>query len=108
DNQGAWLPANKLVNVKQDRFFNHYTNPAGQFDQNPVTPPVVWIPQNEIGNSPSTPIMLKDGPFAGQMMFGDVTYGGLQRAFLEKVDGEFQGAVFRHSAGFEVGVNRVI
>ncbi|MFG6446121.1 family 16 glycoside hydrolase [Microbacterium sp. P07] len=112
DNQGAWLPSNKLVHVKQDRFFNHYTTDAagkaGLFDSKPVTQPAVWIPQNEIGNSPSTPIMLKDGPFAGQMMFGDVTYGGLQRAFLEKVDGEFQGAVFRHSAGFEVGVNRVI
>jgi hypothetical protein len=108
DNQGAWLPSSKLVHVEQDRFFNHFTNPAGPFDTKPVTQPAVWIPQNEIGNSPSTPIMLKDGPFAGQMMFGDVTYGGLQRAFLEKVDGEFQGAVFRHSAGFEVGVNRVI
>ena len=108
DNQGAWLPSNKLVHIEQDRFFNHYTNPAGPFDQNPVTPPAVWIPQNEIGNSPSTPIMIDNGPFAGQMMFGDVTYGGLQRAYLEKVDGEFQGAVFRHSAGFEVGVNRVI
>ena len=112
DNQGAWLPSNKLVNIKPGRFFNHFTTDIdgkpGLFDDQPVTQPVVWIPQNEIGNSPSTPIMLKDGPFAGQMMFGDVTYGGLQRAFLEKVDGEFQGAVFRHSAGFEVGVNRVI
>jgi len=108
DNQGAWLPSSKLVHVKQDRFFNHFTNPAGPFDSNPVTQPAVWIPQNEIGNSPSTPILLKDGPFAGQMLFGDVTYGGLQRAFLEEVEGEYQGAVFRHSAGFEVGVNRVI
>ncbi|MFG6503381.1 family 16 glycoside hydrolase [Microbacterium sp. P05] len=108
DNQGSWLPSNKLVHIEQDRFFNHYTNPAGPFDTQPVTQPAVWIPQNEIGNSPSTPILLKDGPFAGQMMFGDVTYGGLQRAFLEKIEGEYQGAVFRHSAGFEVGVNRVI
>ncbi|MFZ8755923.1 family 16 glycoside hydrolase [Microbacterium sp. HMH0099] len=108
DNQGAWLPSSKLVHVEQGRFFNHFTNPAGPFDDQPVTQPAVWIPQNEIGNSPSTPILLENGPFAGQMMFGDVTYGGLQRAFLEKVDGEFQGAVFRHSAGFEVGVNRVI
>ncbi len=108
DNQGAWLPASKLVHVKQDRFFNHFTNPAGPFDDKPVTQPVVWVPQNEIGNSPSAPVMLKEGPFAGQMVFGDVTYGGLQRAFLEKVDGEFQGAVFRHTAGLEAGVNRTV
>ena len=108
DNQGAWLPANKMVQIKQDRFFNHYTNPAGPFDSKPVTQPVLWMPHNEIANSPDNPVLLKDGPFKGQMLWGDVTYGGLQRGFLEKVDGEYQGAVFRHSAGLEVGVNRTI
>src|SRR5690625_3799017 len=106
DNQGDWLPSSKLVHIKPGRFFNHYTNPPGPFDDRPVTPPVVWIPQNEIGNSPSTPVQLSEGPFAGQMLFGDVTYGGIQRAFLEEVDGEYQGAVFRHTAGLEAGVNR--
>ena len=99
DNQGGWLPASKLVHIKQDRFFNHFTSPAGPLDSKPVTKPVLWLPQNEIANSPSTPVTLEDGPFAGQMVFGDVTYGGLQRAFLEKVDGEYQGAVFRSFGG---------
>jgi len=108
DNQGGWLPASKLVHIKQGRFFNHFTTPAGQFDANPVTPPVLWIPQNEIGNSPSAPMIVEDGPFEGQMLIGDVTYGGLQRAALEKVNGEYQGAIFRHSAGLEAGVNRTI
>ena len=108
DNQGAWLPASKMVQIKQDRFFNHFTNPSGPFDTKPVTQPVLWMPQNEIANSPSNPVLIKEGPFAGQMLWGDVTYGGLQRGFLEKVDGEFQGAVFRHSAGLEAGVNRTI
>ncbi|MFW2512645.1 bacterial Ig-like domain-containing protein [Demequina sp. SO4-13] len=108
DNQGGWLPSSKLVHVEQDRFFNHYMNPAGPFDSNPVTPPALWLPQNEIGNSPSTPILVEQGDFAGQMLFGDVTYGGVQRTFLELVDGEYQGAAFRHTAGLEVGVNRVI
>ena len=108
DNQGAWLPANKMVQIKQDRFFNHYTNPPGPLDNKPVTQPVLWMPHNEIANSPSNPVLIKDGPFKGQMMWGDVTYGGLQRGFLEKVEGEFQGAVFRHSAGLEAGVNRTI
>ncbi|PGH52051.1 hypothetical protein CRI70_03340 [Streptomyces sp. Ru87] len=107
DNQGGWLPASKLVHIKQDRFFNHYTNPDGPFDDKPVTKPVLWLPQNEIANSPSTPMQLKDGPFAGQMVFGDVTYGGLQRADLEKVDGEYQGAVFRHTQGLEAGISRI-
>ncbi|MFE5393004.1 ricin-type beta-trefoil lectin domain protein [Streptomyces sp. NPDC056568] len=107
DNQGGWLPSSKLVHIKQDRFFNHYTNPDGPFDSRPVTKPVLWLPQNEIANSPSTPLLLKDGPFAGQMLFGDVTYGGVQRGFLEKVGGEYQGAVFRLTQGLEAGVTRI-
>ncbi|MGX1247633.1 hypothetical protein RKD48_000144 [Streptomyces ambofaciens] len=107
DNQGGWLPSSKLVHIKQNRFFNHYTNPDGPFDFQPVTKPVLWLPQNEIANSPSTPLQLEDGPFAGQMLFGDVTYGGIQRGFLEKVGGEYQGAVFRLTQGLEAGVTRI-
>ncbi|PRY35681.1 family 16 glycoside hydrolase [Umezawaea tangerina] len=107
DNQGGWLPASKLVRVKQNRFFNHYTNPAGPFDSQPVTAPVVWLPHNEIANSPSNPVQLTQGPFAGQMVYGDVTYGGLQRVFMEKVNGEYQGAVFRMTQGLESGVSRI-
>lgn len=107
DNQGGWLPSSKLVHIEQDRFFNHYTEPAGPFDDKPVTEPVLWLPQNEIGNSPSTPLLLKEGQFKGQMLIGDVTYGGLQRAYLEKVKGQYQGAVFRYTQGLEAGVNRI-
>ncbi|MFD3658195.1 family 16 glycoside hydrolase [Streptomyces sp. NPDC058620] len=107
DNQGGWLPSSKLVHIKQDRFFNHYTNPDGPFDANPVTKPVLWLPQNDIANSPSTPLQLTKGRFAGQMLFGDVTYGGIQRAYLEKVKGQYQGAVFRFTQGLEAGVNRI-
>ncbi|MFC8952727.1 lectin [Streptomyces sp. NPDC057101] len=107
DNQGGWLPSSKLVHIKQGRFFNHHTNPDGPFDAQPVTRPVLWLPQNEIANSPSTPVQLTTGPFAGQMLFGDVTYGGIQRGFLEKVGGEYQGAVFRLTQGLEAGVTRI-
>lgn len=107
DNQGGWLPSSKLLHVKQDRFFNHYTNPGGPFDDQPVTEPVLWLPQNEIGNSPTTPLYMEEGTFAGQLLFGDITYGGIQRADLEKVNGEYQGAVFRMTQGLEVGVNRI-
>ncbi|WFE53790.1 ricin-type beta-trefoil lectin domain protein [Micromonospora sp. WMMD1155] len=107
DNQGGWLPSSKLLHVKQGRFFNHFTNPAGPFDTNPVTPPVLWMPQNEIANSPSTPLYLTSGRYAGQFVIGDVTYGGLQRANVEKVNGEYQGALFRLTQGLEAGVSEV-
>jgi hypothetical protein len=107
DNQGGWLPSSKLLHIKQDRFFNHYMNPDGPYDNRAVTQPVLWLPQNEIANSPSNPVQLTTGPFAGQLVFGDVTYGGLQRGYLEKVNGEYQGAVFRMAQGLEAGVSRI-
>ncbi|MEV6635803.1 family 16 glycoside hydrolase [Actinoplanes sp. NPDC051470] len=107
DNQGGWLPSSKLVKIQQGDFYNHYTNPDGQFDGNPVTRPVLWMPQNEIANSPSTPVLLKSGPYRGQFVIGDVTYGGLQRAALETVRGQEQGALFRHTQGLEAGINEV-
>jgi len=73
-----------------------------------VTPPVLWLPQNEIANSPSNPVLLEEGTFADQMLFGDVTYGGLQRAYLDEVEGQKQGVAFRHTAGLEAGVNRTL
>jgi hypothetical protein len=107
DNQGGWLPSSKLLHIKQDRFFNHYMNPDGPYDAQPVTQPVLWLPQNEISNSPSNPVQVTEGPFAGQLLFGDVTYGGIQRGYLEKVNGEYQGAVFRMTQGLESGVSRI-
>lgn len=107
DNQGGWLPSSKLLKISKGAFYNHYTNPDGPYDDQPVTRPVLWLPQNQIANSPSTPVLVKDGLFKGQFLIGDVTYGGLQRAFLEEVDGQEQGAVFRHTQGLEAGVNEV-
>ncbi|OLF09053.1 hypothetical protein BLA60_20935 [Actinophytocola xinjiangensis] len=107
DNQGMYVPTSKLVRIKQGAFYNHHTNPDGPYDDQPVTEPVLWLPHGEISNSPSNPIMLPNGTFAGQMVFGDVTYGGLQRAYLEKVGGEYQGAVFRMTQGLESGVSRI-
>jgi len=107
DNQGGWLPSSKLLHIKQNRFFNHYMNPDGPYDAQPVTQPVLWLPQNEIANSPSNPVQVPSGVFAGQLLFGDVTYGGIQRGFLEKVNGEYQGAVFRMTQGLEAGVSRI-
>ncbi|WP_405060048.1 DUF1080 domain-containing protein [Kribbella sp. NBC_01505] len=107
DNQGGWLPANKLVRIKQGRFFNHYTNPSGPYDSQPVTAPVVWLPHIEIANSPSNPVLMPSGAFSGQLVYGDVTYGGLQRVFLEKINGEYQGAVFRLTQGLESGVSHI-
>ncbi len=108
DNQGDWLPSSKILHVTQDAFFG---SRAVDFDGTAIMqekPPVVWLPQDEIGNSPSTPLYMQDGPYAGQMIHGEVTHGGIKRVFVENVNGAYQGAVFRFTQGLEAGVNRMV
>ncbi|MFN0243445.1 MAG: family 16 glycoside hydrolase [Planctomycetota bacterium] len=110
DNQGDWLPSSKIVHLVQDAFYGSRAVLQGEAAKLDVVPPALWLPQNEIGNSPSQPARIPGdhGPYAGQMVHGDVTHGGLKRDFLEKVDGAYQGCVFRFTQGLEAGVNRVV
>lgn len=108
DNQGQWLPANKLIHVQKGDFHGMAWGIPDSLATSPVmTPPAIWLPQDEIGNSPSEPVLVRDGPYAGQMLHGDVSHGGIKRDFLEKINGRYQGAVFRFTQGLEAGVNRL-
>ena len=107
DNQGQWLPGNKLIHVQKGQYFGMGWGLLGSKATPAVTPPAIWLPQNEIANSPTEPVLMKDGPYKGQMLHGDMGHGGIKRDFLEKVNGAYQGAVFRFSQGFEAGVNRM-
>lgn len=107
DNQGDWIPASKIVHVREGAWFgSRSVDPLGTADS-VETPPVVWLPQDEIGNSPSQITYFKDGVFKEQMLHGEVTHGGLKRVFVEEVQRQYQGAVFRFTQGIEAGVNRV-
>jgi cytochrome c len=108
DNQGDWLPSSKIVHIKPGAFYgSHSVDSAGTWNTY-EQPPVVWLPQDEIGNSPSQPSIINDGsPYAGQMIHGEVTHGGVKRVFVEKVNGNYQGAVFEFTQGLEAGVNRL-
>jgi hypothetical protein len=120
DNQGAFRPASAIYAGKQGAYFGHENNatatsdfyPDGgvpaDFSDKPVTPPAIYLPQNEASNSPAQMVMIPEGqPHAGQMLMAEITLGGLRRVFLEEVNGTWQGAVFRHSQGFEAGLNRL-
>ena len=107
DNQGDWLPVSKLLHLKPNSFFgSRAVDPEGTRDLE-EQPPVVWLPQNEIGNSPGEPSIINDGPYRGQMIHGEVTHGGVKRVFVEKINGDYQGAVFRFIQGLEAGINRL-
>lgn len=111
DNQGEWLPANKLIHVKEGAFYQFRSIPPWHpLDAPKASPPAVWLPLGEIGASPTEPAVIPSGwgPYSGQVIFGDETFGGLQRAFLEEVDGVTQGAAFRFSQGFRHDFHRLV
>ena len=108
DNQGQWLPASKLIHVKPGEYHGMQWGHLDTFSSPPpMAMPAIWMPENEAANSPSQPVLVPDGPYMGQMLHGDVTAGGIQRDFIEKINGEYQGCVFRFTQGLETGVNRL-
>jgi hypothetical protein len=70
-------------------------------------PPAVVLPHGKIGQSPTGievfPKNGKFGPFADQLLVGEQTHSQVNRVFLEKVNGVYQGAAFHFLSGFESG-----
>lgn len=131
DQQGTWVPATPIHHLRRGVFF---TNPEGIASQSrpesplqlsaevpenlpypealarlpEMVPPAVWLPYNKMGRS-ATDIQVIDqegrfGPFDGQLLVGEFTNAGINRVFLEKVDGEYQGACFPFLSGFPAAV----
>jgi azurin len=76
-----------------------------------VKTPAVWLPHGILGISTSEVIVDETngsfGPFAGQLFVGDQGQSKVDRVFLEKVNGVYQGAAFAFREGFESGVLRM-
>ncbi len=104
ENQGGWVPSSKLNILKAGGFYGHQPKTDGNVATNA---PALWLPHGEISNSPAEPTVIPSGPYAGQMLFAELTHGGLNRVFLEKINGQYQGAVFQFSQGLESGLNRL-
>jgi hypothetical protein len=122
DNQGVWMSTSQLGEVVPGRFFGHYNNtefvpklaerfPSGgspsAWGDRLRAPTAIYLPQNELANSPSQPLLIDRGPYAGQMFVGEITAGGIRRVALEKVNGVWQGAAFRFTQGLSCGINRL-
>ena len=76
-----------------------------------LVPPAVWLPYKKMGMS-ATDILAdstagKFGPFAGQLLVGDFTMAEINRVYLEKVNGEYQGVCFPFLEGFQCAVLRM-
>jgi hypothetical protein len=53
-------------------------------------------------------VLIRKGLYAGQFLMGDISLGGIKRAFVEKVNGAWQGAVFSFTGGLEVGIQKIV
>jgi glucose/arabinose dehydrogenase len=113
DNQGNWVGTCKLSHLRPDRFYGYpsgFPAPEAEYAQpkNPE-PPAVWFPR-KLSPSASGFATISDdrfGPFSGQMLVGDFQNAVVMRVFLEKVNGDWQGAVWPFEKGFLSGVNRL-
>lgn len=114
DNQGNWVGASKLNHLRPGRFYGYPSGrpaPKEQYER-PIefVPPALWLPR-KLSPSASGFVAVEDerfGPFRGQMLIGDFQNAVVLRAFLEKVEGEWQGAVWPFAKGFLSGVNRLV
>ncbi|WP_395751849.1 hypothetical protein [Prosthecobacter sp.] len=128
DQQGNWIPTTPLFHARKGAYFSHAESiPDAQRPESPVkiatkqpdgitvaeamktvqgyTPAAVWLPYVKMGQS-GTGIACdlssgKFGPFEKQMFLGEFVLSGVNRVFLEKVGGEYQGACFPFIDGLQ-------
>jgi len=131
DQQGTWMGTCPLTQIERGDFHGYAEKQVTrtfELPQSPIKPmkivekvpipvaakevphlklPAVWLPYRKMGQS-ATDVLCdttagKFGPFADQMFIGEFTLSMVLRVFLEKVDGKYQGAVFRFREGFQCG-----
>ena len=131
DNQGLWNGTSCIKHLKPGSFTgnptgNIYYKDAPEMGPRPIdpvtgsrihieaekipqyVPPAIQIPHGKVGQSPTALITDdtngKFGPFAKQLLVGEQTHSEVQRAYLETVNGVYQGAIWKMLGGFECGI----
>jgi len=131
DQQGNWWGTCPLLHLREGKFFGHADSirdtrrpespvrDPGELPQDVTMVraaeqipgfalPAVWFPYVKMGQS-ATGIVCDQtggafGPFGGQLFVGDFTMALINRVFLEKVNGEYQGACFPFVRGLQSAV----
>ncbi|MED5330589.1 MAG: family 16 glycoside hydrolase [Planctomycetota bacterium] len=116
DNQGDWMPVCPIYHVKEGAFFGHPAGldwtadyqASGLLASDTEPPKVarndaaVWLPYDwsrSAGNLVHDDTQGGFGPFQDQLFVAELTNGQVLRVALEKVRGEYQGAVFMFRRG---------
>ena len=135
EQQGNWVAAGAIHQLREGVLFHHPEALAsGKESETPLArirsipgglpypeaiaalpelvPPAVWLPYKKMGQS-ATDIVFDNsggqfGPFDGQMFVGEFTQAGVNRVFLEKVNGQIQGACFPFRGQFASAVLRLL
>jgi glucose/arabinose dehydrogenase len=112
DNQGNWIGTCRLNHLREGKFYGYPSSkPATKkvYRAEEVELPVLWLPRVLSPSASGIETIETDafGPFKGQMLIGDFQNSIVMRAFLEKVNGKWQGVVFPFAKGFLSGVNRL-
>ena len=126
DNQGDWVGTSKMHHIEQGKFYGHAASLLWEKDWEgrPLnrkvteldalrTPAAILFPHGLMANSPSQPLVDstkgKFGPFAGQLLVGEMNKGRIMRVALEEVEGTQQGMCipFFDGAGLQRGNNRL-
>jgi len=104
-------PTSKVTVRKEDIHSDYGTMYKAKQEIPGLKLPAVWFPHGILGIS--TAAILADrtegkfGPFAGQLLVSDQGQSKIMRVALEKVEGEYQGAVFPFREGFKSGLLRL-
>jgi len=125
DNQGDWIGTSPVYHVEQDKFYGHAASlvwrdgwDGGVPKNTPVadldkmrTRPAIQFPHGVLANSPTQPIADtsggKFGPFAGQVLIGEMNHPHIIRCMFENVAGKRQGAATTLIAkGLPKGIGR--
>jgi len=104
DNQGTWRPASILTHIQPGKFYGFSLGGT----RGEVTPPSIHLPYQVFNNSPTQPLYMTSGRYAGQFLYGDWAKLSLFRAFVEKVNGAYQGAAFFFTGGLKSPVDRMV
>lgn len=113
DNEGYWIGTCKINHCRPGRFYGYPSSmPQAHegFDHpSRFDPPAIWFPRKLCTSASGADTVrdLRFGAFNGQLLVGDFGTASLLRVGMEKVNGEWQGAVWPFMKGFLSGVNRV-
>jgi glucose/arabinose dehydrogenase len=127
DNQGDWLGACPLYHVEKGKFYGHpasltwkpgetrdpVTIPPKELDAMRTRGSIIFPYSAAMSMSPTQPLTDttggKFGPFAGQMLVGEMNHPRILRMTLEEVDGQLQGMAvpLLENHGLHKGDNRV-